>query len=86
MPKVSDVVFRHGVPVHLLRMLMSLLGMFESPPGKLLPGLMILFLMGFRRTEMSVGGAIVQLGGTLMIFVTRPVVIACRHLKPPYLP
>jgi hypothetical protein len=68
--KVSDVVFRHGIPVRLFRMLMSLLGMFESPPGKLLPGLMILFLMGFRRTEMSVGGAIVQLGGALMIFVT----------------
>jgi hypothetical protein len=68
--KVSDGVFRYGVPVRLFRLLMSLLGMFESPPGKLLPGLMILFLMGFRRTEMSMGGAIVQLGGALMIFVT----------------
>jgi hypothetical protein len=28
---------------------------------------------------MSVGGAIVQLGGALMIFVVRSVVIASRH-------
>ena len=31
-------------------------GMLESFPGALLPGLMILFLIGFRSTTMCVGG------------------------------
>ena len=68
-PKVPDAVFIHSVPVRLLGMLVSLLGVLKSLPGELLPGLMILFLMGFRRTAMSVGGTIVQLGGALVIFV-----------------
>jgi hypothetical protein len=69
-PKVPDAVFHHSVPVRLLGLLVSLLGVLKSPPGELLPGLMILFLMGFRRTAMSMGGTIVQLGGALVIFVT----------------
>jgi hypothetical protein len=42
---------------------------FQSLPGEFLPGLVILFLMGFRSTTMSVGGIVVQFCGTLMIFV-----------------
>jgi hypothetical protein len=68
-PKDREAVFVYRGPVRLLGMLVSLLGMLESLPGALLPGLMILFLMGFGGTTMSVGGAIVQLGGALMIFV-----------------
>jgi hypothetical protein len=67
--KVPDAVLIHSVPVRFLGMLVSLLRVLQSPPGKLLPGLMILFFMGLRRTEMSVGGTIVQLSGALMIFV-----------------
>ena len=68
-PKDREAVFIHGVPVRLLGMLVSLLGVLKCPPGALLPGLMILFLVGFRSTAMRVGGAIVQLGSPLMVFV-----------------
>jgi hypothetical protein len=78
-PKDREAVFIHSVPVHLLGMLVSLLGVFKSLPGALLPGLMILFLMGFRGAAMSMGGTVVQLGGLLMIFVMRSVVITSRH-------
>jgi hypothetical protein len=47
----------------------SILGVLKSLPGALLPGFVILFLMGFRRAAMRVGCTIVQLGGPLMIFV-----------------
>jgi hypothetical protein len=67
--EVPNAVLVHSVPVRLLGMPVSLLGMLKSPPGQLLPGLMVLFLMGFRRSAMSVGGTIVQLSGALMIFV-----------------
>ena len=79
-PKDRDAVFIHSVPVRLLGMLVSLLGVLKSLPGVLLPGLVILFLMGFRSATMSVGGAIVQLGSSLMILVMRSVVITSRHL------
>ncbi|MGA2196723.1 MAG: hypothetical protein ABSH40_15790 [Bryobacteraceae bacterium] len=69
MPKDREAVFIHGIPVRLLGMLVSLLGVFQSLPGALLPGLMILFLMGFRSAAVSMGGTIVQLGSLLMIFV-----------------
>jgi hypothetical protein len=68
-PKGRDAVFIHIVPVHLLGMLVSLLGMLKSLPGFLLPGLVILFLMGLRGAPMRVGGAVVQLSGALMILV-----------------
>jgi hypothetical protein len=68
-PKHRDAVFIHGLPVRLLGLLVSLAGVLQSPPGKLLPGLVVLFLMGFRSATMSVGGAIVKLSGPLMIFV-----------------
>ena len=67
--KDREAVFIHSVPVGLLGMLVSLLGVLKCLPGALLPGLMILFLVGFRSTAMRVGGAIVQLGSSLMVFV-----------------
>ena len=67
--KDREAVFIHSVPVGLLGMLVSLLGVLKCLPGALLPGLMILFLVGFRSTAMRVGGAIVQLGSALMILV-----------------
>jgi len=69
MPEGRDAMSIHSVPVRLLGMLVSLLGMFKSLPGVLLPGLVILFLMGFRGSTMGVGGTIVQLSGSLMILV-----------------
>jgi hypothetical protein len=35
---------------------------------------------------MSVGGTVVQLGGSLMVFVVRSVVTASRHQKVPIFP
>jgi hypothetical protein len=61
-------------------MLVRLPGVLQSLPGKLLPGLVILLLMGFRGAAMGVGGHIVQLGGPLMVFVMRSVVITSGHL------
>jgi hypothetical protein len=83
-PKDGDAVFIHSGLMRLLGMLVSLLGVLKSLSGALLPGLMILLLMGFRGTPMGVGGTIVQLGGALMIFVMRSVVIASRHLETSY--
>jgi hypothetical protein len=77
--KGGDAVFIHRFPMRLLGMLVSFLGVLKSFPGELLPGLVILFFMGFRGATMSVGGTIVQLGGSLMILVVRSVVIASRH-------
>ena len=79
MPKDGDAVFIHRFPMRLLGMLVSFLGVLKSFPGELFPGLVILFFMSFRGATMSVGGTIVQLGGSLMILVVRSVVIASRH-------
>jgi hypothetical protein len=68
-PEDRDAMFIHRAPVRLFGVLVSLLGVLQGPPGELLPGLVVLFLMGFRGAAMSVGGTIVQLGGPLMIFV-----------------
>jgi hypothetical protein len=78
-PKGGDAVFIHSGPMRLLGVLVSFLRVLKSLPGALLPGLVILLLMGLRGSAMSVGGTIVQLGGALMIFVVRSVVIASRH-------
>jgi hypothetical protein len=78
-PKGCDAMFIHRGPMRLLGMLVRFFGILESLPGALLPGLVILLLMGFGGAAMSVGGLIVQLGGALMIFVVRSVVIASRH-------
>jgi len=77
-PKGCDAVFIHGGPMRLLGMLVSLLGVFQSLPGALLPGLVVLLFMGLG-AAMSVGGLIVKFGRALMIFVVRSVVIASRH-------
>jgi len=79
-PKDREAVFIQGALVHLFGMPISPLGVLQSFPGVLLPGLTILFLMGNRSAAMCVGGTIVQLGSPLMILVMRSVVITSRHL------
>lgn len=64
-----DAVSIHTVPVHLRGMLVSKFGAFESLPGMLLPGSVILLLMSFRGATMCVGGAVVQFGSWLVILV-----------------
>ena len=44
-----------------------------------MPGLVILFFMRLGGATMSVGGGIVQLGGPLVVFVVRSVVVTSRH-------
>jgi hypothetical protein len=80
MPKGGDAVFVRLFPMDLLGMLVSLLGVLQCLAGLLLPGLVILFLMGFRGALMCVGGAFVQLGGSLMILVMGSVIITGGHL------
>lgn len=55
--------------MRLLGLLVGLLGVFKSLPGELLPGLVILLVMGHRGAPMSVGGKVVQLSGALVILV-----------------
>jgi hypothetical protein len=68
-PERRDAVFIESALVRLLGMQVSLLGVLKSPPGELLSGFVFLFLMGFFSTQVSVGGAILQLGSSLMVFV-----------------
>ncbi len=85
-PEHRDAVFVQKAPVRLLGMLVSLLGVLQSTPGALLPGFVILFLVGFGGATVGVRGGVVQLGGPLMIFVMRSVVVTSRHLETHYLP
>jgi len=85
-PEGRDAVLIDMCPGHLRCVLVSPFGMFQSLPGLLLAGLVILFLMGLRRTTMRVGGAVVQIGSSLMVLVMRSVLVTSRHLKAPYLP
>ena len=78
--KDRDAVFVHGVPVRLAGMIVSLLGILKSPPGQLLSGLMVLFLMGIGGAAMGVGGDIVQFCGPLMILEMRSVIVRFGHL------
>jgi hypothetical protein len=78
--KGCDAVFIDSASAHLRGVLVSPVGVFQSLPGVFLPGLAILFLMGFRSATMRVGGKIVQFGGSLMILVMRSVAITSRHL------
>jgi hypothetical protein len=67
MPEYRYAVFIDGVRV--LRMLVRPLGMLQRLPRALLPGLVILFLVGLRGATMSMRSGIVQLGRSLMILV-----------------
>jgi hypothetical protein len=58
-PEGGDAVFIHRCRMRLLGMLVSFLGVLKRLPGELLPGLVILLLMGFRGAAMSVGGIVV---------------------------
>ncbi len=62
------------------RMIMRLLRVLQCLPGMLVSRQVILFSVLFGGAAMRVGSFIVQLRGPLMIFVMRPVVIACRHI------
>jgi len=78
-PKDCDAVLIHSARVCLLGMLVGHSGVLKSLSRALLSGFVILFFMGFGGATMSVSGNIVQLSGSLMIFVMRSVVIASRH-------
>jgi len=86
MPESRDAMFIDRFGRRLLGMQVGLFGMFKSLPGLLLAGLVILFPMGFRGATMRVGGAVVQIGSSLMVLVMRSVFVTSRHLKAPYLP
>jgi hypothetical protein len=86
MPESRDAMFIYRFPGHLRRVLVSPFGVFKSLPRLLLAGLVILFFMGFRGSTMRVGGAVVQIGSSLMVLEMRSVFVASRHLKAPYLP
>jgi len=58
--------------------LMSFRGMLEGQPRMFVPSEMILLSM-LPGSTMGVRGSIVQLGGLLVVFVMRSVVIASRH-------
>jgi len=60
-PKVAMPCFIHRGLMRLLGMLVRDLGVLKSLPGALLPGLVILLLMGFRGATMSWAGRYVQL-------------------------
>jgi hypothetical protein len=79
MPKGRDAASIHSSLFDLSCMLICQLGMFKSLSGALLSRLVISFFMGFRSATMHVGGAVVQLGGSLMILVMRSVVMTSRH-------
>jgi hypothetical protein len=68
-PKDSEAVFVHRFPLRVFGTLVSLLGVFKGLSGQLLPGFMILLVMRYGCTPMSVCGKVMQLGGSLMILV-----------------
>jgi hypothetical protein len=81
MTKQSDAVFIHPFPSQEIGMLDGLLRMLQGLPAALMPSLVILFLVGFRRTAVGVGGAVMQLCRALMIFVVRSIIVTSRHLE-----
>jgi hypothetical protein len=81
MTKQSDAVFIHPFPSQQTRMLDGLLRMLQGLPAALMSRFVILFLVGFRRTSMGVGGTVMQLCSALMIFVVRSVIVTSRHLE-----
>ena len=85
-PEGRDSVLIDTFSRRLLCVLVSPFGVFKSLPRLLLAGLVILFFMGFRGSTMRVGGAVVQIGSSLMVLEMRSVFVASRHLKAPYLP
>lgn len=76
-PKGSDAAFIYRFPGRLPGKPVSPFRVFQSLPGELPPGLVILLFMGFRSATMCVGRDIVQLGAPLMILPMRSMVITC---------
>jgi Na+/citrate or Na+/malate symporter len=85
-PEHGDAVLVQKAPVRLFGLLVSLLGVLQSLPAALLPGFMILFVMGFGGATVGVRGNVMQFGGPLMVLVMRSVVITSGHLETHYLP
>jgi hypothetical protein len=83
-PEGRDAVFVHSVPVRLLGMLISILGVLKRLLGMLLPGLAILFLMGLRSTTVGLRRKFVLLGG-LSVCLVRNVPPAEAQATPPFL-
>ena len=54
------------------------LGVFERLPGMLVSGLMFRLPLLFTGA-VGMGGEVVQLGGTLMVFVVGAVIVSGRH-------
>src|SRR5579862_4637210 len=79
--KHHDAVFVHGALVRLPGPFVRLLGVLQSSPGELLPGLVILLLMCFGGAAMSMGGKVVHFRGSLMVLVMRSVVVTCGHFR-----
>jgi hypothetical protein len=69
----GDTMSNHG-----LRKLVRLLGVLEGFPGMLVSRQVFLFPL-LLAGAVGMGGEVVQLGGSLMIFVMRSVVISCGH-------
>lgn len=67
--KGRNTMFIYSTKMRLSGLLVSLLGVLKSLHRAFLPGLVILFLMGFCSHTMSVSGAVVQLSGALMVLV-----------------
>jgi hypothetical protein len=61
-----------------VRVLMGILGMFQSLPGMLVPGQVVLLSM-LLGSPVDMGGAVVQLGSSLVVLIVGSIVIASRH-------
>ena len=58
-PEQREAMFVHGILLRVRGVLVSQLGMFQSLSGALLAGFVILLLMSFRGTQMSMRGIFV---------------------------
>ncbi len=69
---------RHAVSNRRLSQLVRVLGMLEGLPGMLVSGFIFGFPLLLPRT-VGMGRQVVQLGGALVIFVMRSIVISGGH-------
>lgn len=79
MAESGDAMFIHCARMRRFAVKVALLGVFKSHPRVLLPGQVILLLMGFSRSAMSVGGSIMQFVGPLVILEMRSIAVCSRH-------
>src|SRR5580704_7026153 len=81
MTKDNEAMFIRGFVMKSFASLIGRLGVLQRLPAVLVPGLPLLFLMGFRRAAVSMRRDVMHLGRPLMILVMRSVVVASRHAK-----